>query len=53
MHECMIRLVDNKHAKITRKLEVAIASFQFPARQFAGKRHGRPSSLRQQLEASW
>ncbi len=37
---------------VPRKLEVAIASFQFLARQFAGKRHGRPSSLRQQLEAS-
>ncbi len=37
---------------ITRKLEVAIASFQFPARQFTAKHHGRPSSLRQQLEAS-
>jgi hypothetical protein len=37
---------------VTRKLEVAIASFQFPAREVTGERNGRPSSLQLQLEAS-
>ncbi|TVR44092.1 MAG: hypothetical protein EA394_00540 [Bacteroidia bacterium] len=51
-HQLMVVGVLGAMGFFTRKLEVAIASFQFLARQFTGKRHGRPSSLRQQLEAS-